>query len=161
MTVTTISLKKESIDIIEEIRKRNPDFNLSGFINDKIKETLGKDEVILSKDYLIKEISIINSEIRTYFKKIELYESKIIDLGIKEELEKKEIELRQIKAEEKLNYQKKMTNNFFKDVTGRDMTDEEFSDYKEKFDKNEVDSIFQYIKIKGIKEIPIEVEVKE
>ena len=145
MTVTTISLKEETTRILNEIRKSDPDFNLSGFLAQALDSYFEKKDVTYSKNSIDKEIEFMYSQITSILQKIELFRNRKIEIEINEETEKQREIIKGKKQIEDLKYKQRIIKKTFNQEMNRDMTDEEFNEYNGKLEGNIVENIWEFI----------------
>lgn len=157
-TIKSISLNEEGLEALKSMQKDNLDFNFSNWVNNKLKESEN------TNIYFDNEISIINkietcknnikrlhSEIAIQFSNIEDLLNKKSELEIINENKKQEEAQRKQKEIEKVAYKRKMINSFFREETGRELTEEEFLEYNDGLENDFFINIYDFIEKKGLK----------
>jgi hypothetical protein len=151
MSVTTVNIKQEGEKLLNLIRENNPDFNLSGFLSDKLKEHFENKSDILSISQIDKEIEILKSKQNTLFLKIEQLIEQKLELQKQEQQKIFDIEYEKQKEISRKEYKRKMVNDFFKEQFNRDITDLEYDEYTDMLEKDFVNNIFDYTEVKKLK----------
>jgi hypothetical protein len=142
MAIKTINLTHDVEKILDLIIKENPNFNFSGWVQSNLKDFHNKKNIYSNEDNIDDEINYKKGQIKLLLIDINTLISKKIDLKNLNEKLKLEEEHRQNREEERENINKISVNQFFKEETGRDITDEEYIEYK----NGQYDTIFDYIK---------------
>lgn len=158
----TISISDEANDKIEQLRKEDSNFNLSGFLNDMIMAKVKSEE----------NPEIIQNLILEKTKKIELLEVEIkglqqrYEIAMKNKIEKELITKQENELKEKKDKEKKASiKKFFFDFVKREMTDDEYLEYTQGLENGLYPTLFSFIEkkelIKKPETKPISKPIKE
>lgn len=127
----------ETLNLINEIREKDSDFNLAGFVKTALinKEGIGS---LMSETEILKSLNEAKTNLKNAQNKVEHWERVHQDFKVSEELRKKEREAEEEeekKKEEKEEQKKKYIKETFKEEMGREINDFELEEYF-KFGKN-------------------------
>lgn len=142
----SIYADRETLFIIDQLKKKDPNFNLSGFIKEALMGTriygtrIDAEAVKTELNRCIAETKIL-SEREEYLKKklVEAEAQKIVEEQQREELIAKEENRKRIKEQ-----QKKNIKEIFKEEIGRDMTEDEVELYFMELDDNKIKNVWQF-----------------
>lgn len=143
----TIYTDDETENLIKQHRDTNPNFNLSAFVKQSL---LNCAKPSMDEDLIKKNIEDSKNWVEKSIREKEFWEKKLEDCVFQKrkekedsEKEEKEREIQIEKEEVAVKKQKENILNIFLEITGRDMTIEEYANY---IKDNHPDNIWSYAK---------------
>lgn len=151
MSLKTIYMGMESIDVFNKIKEQEPNFNLSNFT----RQALAKyhEGTILDLAEIEKKKNDIDLKIQELQNQKKYWDDKTIEyFATQKRIEEQEKE-RQKVEQKKLNtlkdkeeYRKEMVFGVFKEMTGKNMTAEQYNLYIKKKKEGKYESLYDFVK---------------